>query len=47
MIGVEVCIYVCMYVCMYNVCDPKKCLNGSLAVDSPFQTLAIDFSSNL
>ena len=24
----------------------KKNLNGNLAVDSPFQTLAVDFSSN-
>ena len=41
-------VYICMYVCMYiYVCDPKTCLNGSLAVGSPFQTLAIDFSSNL
>ena len=29
------------------VCDPKKSLNGTLAVDVPFQTIAVDFSSNL
>ena len=27
--------------------DPQKSLNDTLAVDSPFQTLAVDFSSNL
>ena len=27
--------------------DPKKSLNGTLAVDLPFQTLAVDFSLNL
>ena len=26
---------------------PQKSLNGTLAVDSLFQTLAVDFSSNL
>ena len=31
----------------FYVCDPNKSLNGTLAVDSPFQTLAVDFSSNL
>ena len=41
-----ICMYVCMYVCIY-VCDQKKSLNGTLAVDSPFQTLVVDFSSNL
>ena len=29
------------------VCDPKTSLNGNLVVDLPFQTLAVDFSSNL
>ena len=29
-----------------GVLNPKS-LNGTLAVDSPFQTLAVDFSSNL
>ena len=33
-----------IYVCVC-VCDKK--LNGTLAVNSPFQTLAVDFSSNL
>ena len=28
------------------VCDPPKRLNGTLAVDSPFQTLTVDFLSN-
>ena len=32
--------------CTY-VYDPQKCMNDTLAVDSPFQTLAVDFSSNL
>ena len=47
MIGVGVHMYnmyVCMYVCMYMT---EKKLNGILAVDSPFQTLTVDFSSNL
>ena len=43
MINVGVRMYI---VCMY-VCDLKKSLNGTLAVDSPFQTLAVDFLSNL
>ena len=29
------------------VYDPKKNLNDTLAVDSPFQTLAVDISSNI
>ena len=29
------------------VYDPPKSLNGTLAVDLPFQTLAVDFSMNL
>ena len=28
-------------------CDPKNNLNGILAVDLPFQALAVDLSSNL
>ena len=42
-----VSIYICVCLCVY---DPNKSLNGTLAVDSPFQTLAvdaIDFSLNL
>ena len=31
---------------MYSY-DPKKNLNDTLAVDSPFQTLAVDVSSNI
>ena len=46
MIGAGVHLYVCMYICIY-VCDPPKRLNGTLAVDLPFQTLEVDFSSNL
>ena len=43
--GVHLYIYIC-------ICPPppppkKKCLNDTLAVDSPIQTLAVDFSSNL
>ena len=29
------------------ICDAKKKIEGILAVDLPFQTLAVDFSSNL
>ena len=42
-IGVDVYLFVLMYVYVW----PPKSLNGTLAVDSPFQTLAVDFSSNL
>ena len=35
-----------MYVRIY-VSAPPKSLNGTLAVDSSFQTLVVDFSSNL
>ena len=28
------------------MCDSKKSFNGNLAVDLPFQTLAVDFSLN-
>ena len=37
-VGVHLCTY---------VCDAKKSLNGTLAVDSPFQILRVDFLSNL
>ena len=44
----HVCIYVCMYICMYVfIYVTQKSLNGTLAVDSPFQILTVDFSSNL
>ena len=36
-----------LYIVCIFVCDPKKHLNGTLAVNSPFQTLVVDFSSNL
>ena len=35
-------IYMC--VCIY---DQKKSLNGTLVVELPYQTLAVDFSLNL
>ena len=35
-----------MFIYIYMNVTPKK-LNGTLAVDSPFQTFAVDFSSNL
>ena len=38
--------YMYVYICMY-ICDIQECLNGTLAVNSPLQTLAVDFSSNL
>ena len=38
-------IYILYY--MYYVYDPQKSLNGTLVVDLPFQTLAVDFSLNL
>ena len=37
-------LYVCMYIIIYVT---PKSLNGTLAVDSPFQTLTVDFSLNL
>ena len=37
-IGTGVHLYVCI------ICDPQKSLNGTLAVDLPFQTLAVDLS---
>ena len=42
MIGAGVHLYMC--VCIY---DPQKSLNDTLAVDLPFQILAVDFSFNL
>ena len=38
MIGVGVHIYTYMYI---YVCGPKKILNRTLAIDSPFQTFVI------
>ena len=35
-----------LYVCIY-VCDPPKSFLGTLVLNLPFQTLAVDFSSNL
>ena len=43
-IGVGVHLYICMFLYMYVA---PKCLNGTLVVDSPFQTLTVDFLSNL
>ena len=36
----------CPYIYIY-VYDPPKSLNGTIVVDLPFQTLAVDFSLNL
>ena len=48
MIGTGVHLYVCRYVYIYMyICVIQKSLNGTLAVDSPFQTLAVDFSLNI
>ena len=46
--SIYMCMYMYVYVCMYIIMyvTPKS-LNGTLAVDSPFQTLTVDFSSNL
>ena len=41
MIGAGVHFYI-----IIHLCDPPKNFNGTLVVDSPFQTLAVDFSSN-
>ena len=35
-----------LYIYIYDN-DPQKSLNGTLAVDLPIQTLAVDFSLNL
>ena len=40
-------ICVCMYVCMYVCYVTKKSLNGTLVVNSPFQTLIVNFLSSL
>ena len=40
-------IYIYLYVYVYDPPPQKKSLNGTLAVDLPFQTLAVDFSLNL
>ena len=43
-IGISVHLYVCIYMYVYTyVCDPKNSLDGTLVVNSPFQTLAVDF----
>ena len=34
-----------IYVCII-ICDPQKSLNGTLAIDLPFQTLTVDLSLN-
>ena len=47
MVSVGLNLYTCIYVCIYvYVCDPKKGLNGTLFIDSHFQTLVVDFFSN-
>ena len=43
MIGAGVHLYIHVRVCI----RPKKNLNGTLAVDLPFQTHTVDFSLNL
>ena len=40
MIGVGVHIYIYVYIYIY-VCGPKKYLNRTLAINSPFQTFAV------
>ena len=37
-VDVGVNMYIYMYVCMW----PQKCLNSTLVIDLPFQTLAVD-----
>ena len=47
--GLVSILYIFIYI-LYNYMytyDPQKSLNGTLAVDLPFQTLAVDFSLNL
>ena len=39
--------YPFMYLYIYVYDQKKKILNGTLEVDSAFQTLVVDFSSNL
>ena len=49
-IGAGVHIYnICMYICndVYMYVTPQKSLNGTIAVNLSFQTLAVDLSSNL
>ena len=36
-------IYIYIYICLWT----KKNLNRTLVIDLPFQTFAVDFSSNL
>ena len=37
----------CPFIYIYiHICDPQKSLNGTLAVDSHFQILVVDFSYN-
>ena len=36
-----------LYILYIYINDPPKSLNDTLAVDSTFQTLAVDLSSNL
>ena len=43
--GVHLHMYLYKYKCTYMT--PPKSLSGTLVVDSPFQTLAVDFSLNL
>ena len=43
---IYVYIYICIYIYVYIYVPPKS-LNGTLVVDLPFQTLAVDFLFNL
>ena len=43
--GVMLSVSIHTYVCML-VCDPQKSLSGTLEVDQPFETLAVNFTSN-
>ena len=45
--GYVIGIGVHLHVCISMYVTPPKSLNGTLAVDSPFQTLVVDYSSNL
>ena len=40
------CWYPFIYLCIY-ICKKRKSLNGTIAIDSPFKTLGVDFLSNL